>query len=174
MNKVIIKTEKLKRMLENVKNGVSREMFRPVFTGIYIESEKTKLTMTSCDGYRLFTDNCEVSEGDEFKVIVPVFRIPKNAEIETIIETDNDFVTFNFGEEKYSYKVIKGEFIDWRPMFKKENTFSITFNAKLLQEALKGEKEVRLEFSDSLSPVLINGRKLVLPMRPRSQEVNNV
>lgn len=171
MNKVIIKTEKLKRMLENVKNGVSREMFRPAFTGIYIESEKTKLTMTTCDGYRIFTDNCEVVEGDEFKVIVPVFRIPRNAEIETVIETDNDFVTFNFGQEKHSYKIIEGKFIDWRSMFKKENTFSIVFNAKLLQETLKGEKgEVCLEFSDSLSPMFINGRKLVLPMRPKSQE----
>lgn len=170
MNKVITKTENLKRMLENVKNGASKELFRPAFTGIYIEAEKTKLTMTTCDGYKLFTDNCEITEGDEFKVIVPIFRIPRNAEKETVIEVDNEFVTFNFGEEKHSYRIIKGEFIEYKSMFKKENNFSITFNAKLLREALKGEKEVCLEFSDSLSPVLINGRKLVLPMRPKGRE----
>ena len=170
MNKVITKTENLKLMLENVKNGASKELFRPAFTGIYIEAEKTKLTMTTCDGYKLFTDNCEITEGDEFKVIVPIFRIPRNAEKETVIEVDNEFVTFNFGEEKHSYRIIKGEFIEYKSMFKKENNFSITFNAKLLREALKGEKEVCLEFSDSLSPVLINGRKLVLPMRPKGRE----
>lgn len=170
MNKVIIKTENLKRMLENVKNGASKELFRPAFTGIYIEAEKTKLIMTTCDGYKLFTDNCEITEGDEFKAIVPIFGVPKNAEKETVIEVDNEFVTFNFGEEKHSYRIIKGEFIEYKSMFKKESIFSITFNAKLLQEALKGEKEVHLEFSDSLSPVLINGRKLVLPMRPKGRE----
>lgn len=122
--------------------------------------------MTTCDGYRIFTDNCDIENGDNFKVIVPIFKIPKIADIETIIEVDGEFVTFNFGEEKYSYKIIEGEFIDWRHHFEKENTFKIFFNPKLLLEALKGEEErVCLEFSDSVSPVFINGRKLVLPLR---------
>lgn len=169
MKKVIIETENLKRALENVKNGVSKEEFRPAFTGIYIESEKTKLTMTTCDGYKLFTDNCEVLDGDDFNVIVPVFEIPKSAEKETIIEIDNEYATFNFGQEKHNYKIIEGEFIDWKPLFNKANTFSIIFNAKYLQEALKSEKgEVRLEFSDDVSPIFINGRKLVLPIKHRN------
>lgn len=171
MNTVIIETEKLKRMLKNVKNGASKELFRPIFTGIYIESEKTKLTMTACDGYKLFTDNCDIENGDEFNVIVPIFKIPKNAEKETIIEVDNEFITFNFGEEKHSYKIIKGEFIDWRHLFNKENTFSIIFNTKYLQEALKDEEgQVCLEFSDNISPMFINGRKLILPMRRKEND----
>ncbi len=169
MKKVIIETENLKRALENVKNGVSKEEFRPVFTGICMEVENIKLTMTTCDGYKLFTDNCDVIKGDEFKVVVPVFKIPKNTKKQTIIEIDNEFITFNFGEEKHSYKIIEGEFIDWKPLFNKANTFSIIFNAKYLQEALKSEKgEVRLEFSDDVSPIFINGRKLVLPIKHRS------
>lgn len=171
MSKVTVETEKLKSMLENVKNGVSKEQFRPAFTGIYIESEKTKLTMTTCDGYKLFTDNCDVLDGNEFKAIVPVFKIPKSAEKETIIEIDNEYVTFDFGQEKHSYKTIKGDFIDWKPLFDKKSTFSIVFNSKYLQQALKSEKgQVCLEFSDNISPVFINGRKLVLPMRPRDTE----
>ena len=169
MKKVIIETESLKRVLKNVKYGVSKEEFRPIFTGICMEVENAKLTMTTCDGYKLFTDNCDITEGNEFKVIVPIFKIPRNAYKETIIEIDNEFATFNFGEEKHGYRIIKGEFIDWKPLFDKTNTFSIIFNAKYLQEALKSEKgEVRLEFSDNVSPIFINGKKLVLPIRPRS------
>lgn len=165
MNKIIIETERLKKVLENVKNGISKGKFRPVFTGIYIEVENKKLTMTTCDGYKLFTDNCDILEGNDIKVVVPVFKIPKSAEKNTIIEMENEFVTFNFGQERYGYKIIEGEFIDWKPLFNKKNTFSIIFNAKYLQEALKGEKgEVYLEFSDNRNPIFINGRKLVLPI----------
>ncbi|MCI8273287.1 MAG: hypothetical protein HFJ55_04305 [Clostridia bacterium] len=165
MKKVIIETEKLKKVLENVKNGTSKEEFRPVFTGIFIEIENLELTMTTCDGYKIFTDSCNIVGGNNFKVVVPVFKIPKSAEKQTIIEVYNDFITFNYGQEKYSYKIIEGEFIDWKPLFKKENTFSIIFNSKYLQDALKNEKgEIHLEFSDNRSPVFINGRKLVLPI----------
>lgn len=171
MKKVTIETEKLKRMLKNVKDGASKMLFRPAFTGIYIEAKKTKLTMTTCDGYKIFTDNCDIKNGDNFKVISPIFKIPKEADAETIIEVDSEFITFNFGQEKHSYKIIEGEFIDWRQHFKKENTFKIYFNPKLLQEALKGEKErVCLEFSDSEAPMFINGRKLVLPLRVKQDE----
>lgn len=166
MKKIIIETQNLKRVLENVKHGVSKEKFRPVFTGICMEVENLKLTMITCDGYKLFTDNCNITEGDEFKVVVPIFEIPKNTDKEVIIEVNNEFITFDFGEQKQSYKIIKGEYIDYKPFFNKTNTFSIIFNAKYLQQALKSEKgEVLLEFSDDASPVFINNKKLVLPIK---------
>lgn len=176
MNKVIVKTEDLKRILESVKNGTSKEKFRPVFTGIYIEIEKTTLTMVACDGYKLFTSNCEIISGNEFKVITPIFKIPKNAEKETVIQVDNEFITFDFTNEKHTFRTIKGEFIDWKSMLNKQNTFKIRFNPKYLQDALKGEKgPVDLEFSDDISPVVIygNGKKLVLPMRRLEEKEKN-
>lgn len=173
MNRVIIKTEDLKRVLETVKSGTSKELCRPVLTGIYIEVEKTTLTMVTCDGYKLFTSSCEIVEGNEFKVVTPIFKIPRSAEKETIIEVDNEFITFDFTNEKHTFKTIKGDFIDWKSLFNKKNTFKIRFNPKYLQDALKGETGiVELEFSDDISPVFItgNGKKLVLPLRPRDEE----
>ena len=170
MKKVIIKTDDLKQMLNSVKNGVSKEGFRPVLNGIYIEINGTTLTMVSCDGYKLFTSSCEIVEGEEFTAIVPVFKIPKCVCKQTIIEIDNDFVTFDFEEEKHTYKLIKGDFIDWKPLFNKENTFKISFNVKYLQDTLKGENGViDLEFSDNKSPMFVNGKKLVLPVRPKEE-----
>ncbi len=173
MNKVIVKTQELKRVLETVKSGVSKQLFRPAFTGIYIEVEGTMLTMVTCDGYKLFTSSCEIVEGNEFNTITPIFKIPKSAEKESTIEVDNGFITFDFINEKHTFRTIKGDFIDWKSMFNKQNTFKINFNPKLLQDALKGETGmVELEFSDSLSPMLVlgNGKKLVLPMRPKKDE----
>ncbi len=166
MSKVIVKTEDLRRILKNVKNGVSK-LERPLVSkGIRIEVKKTTLTMITCDGYKILTSSCEIIEGEEFTAITPIFRIPKNASENTIIEIDKEVITFDYQEEKQILKLIKGEFINWESFFNREINFKISFNVKLLQDALKGEEGViNLDFSDSKSPMFINGKKLVLPVR---------
>ena len=218
MRKVIIETNKLKEMLESVKNAVSKEEFRPIFTGILLEAVDKKLTMTTCDGYKLFTNTCELIKGNNFTVTSPIFSIPKGTEentedgeefvkssIERIlvielykikevkidendeeeigqqeevkgteenteIEIDGKFITFNFGNVKYSYKIIEGEFIDYKKLINRESKFSIRFNPKLLIQALRSSKGiVEIYFAGDRDAVIIkeinneNNQKYVLP-----------
>ena len=129
---IVIETKKLKEMLDNVKNATSKDESRPVFKGILLEAEGTKLTMTACDGYKLFTSSSELIEGDRFEKIIPLFTIPKGAEAETKIEVEEDIISFDFGNVKYSYKTIKGEFIDYKKLLRRDSDFSIRFNNKPL------------------------------------------
>ena len=158
MRKVIIETNKLKEMLESVKNAVSKEEFRPIFTGILLEAVDKKLTMTTCDGYKLFTNTCELIKGNNFTVTSPIFSI------------DGKFITFNFGNLKYSYKIIEGEFIDYKKLINRESKFSIRFNPKLLIQALRSSKGiVEIYFAGDRDAVIIkeinneNNQKYVLP-----------
>ena len=165
MSKVSVRTEDLKRMLEKVKRGVSKEEIRPVFNGICIEVKEKYLTLITCDGYKLFTSCCEIIEGKEFTAISPVFYIPKNADKITTIEVDEEFIIFDFKNERHNLKLIKGEFIDYKSLFNRESNLKISFDVKYLLDALKGEKGiVDLEFSNNRSPMFINGSKLVLPI----------
>lgn len=102
MKRIIVETKKLKEMLDNVKNAVSKDECRPAFTGICFEATGKILTMITCDGYKLFTSSCELIEGDNFTIISPVFTIFKGAEKTTIIEIDDnkEVITFDFGNVK--------------------------------------------------------------------------
>lgn len=172
MGKVVIETWKLKEMLKNVKHAVSKECYRPVFTGILLESNKKELSMVTCDGYKLFKSVCEVIEGNKFRAIVPLFSIPKETNENTIIETRKGFVKFDFGSVKQIYKIIEGEFLNYNPLLERENKFSIRFNSKLLKEALiNSQGIVELYFCGDTDAMIIediNNKKnvkLILPYR---------
>ena len=150
MKKIIIETKQLKEMLESVKNAASKEEFRPIFKGVLLEATNTKLSMTTCDGYKLFTNTCELIEGS---------------------------IIFNFGNVKYSYKTITGDFIDYRNLLNRESNFSIRFNSKLLLEALRTSKGiVEMYFAGDREAVIIkeieneNSQKLVLPCSKGREE----
>lgn len=177
MKKIIIETKQLKEMLESVKNAASKEEFRPIFKGVLLEATNTKLSMTTCDGYKLFTNTCELIEGSSFTVISPMFSIPKGAEENTEIKINKEFIIFNFGNVKYSYKTITGDFIDYRNLLNRESNFSIRFNSKLLLEALRTSKGiVEMYFAGDREAVIIkeieneNSQKLVLPCSKGREE----
>lgn len=171
MGRVVIETKKLKEMLKNVRHAISKGSFRPVYTGILLESDKKELSMVTCDGYKLFKSVSEVMEGNKFKVVVPLFSIPKEADDNTIIETRKGFVKFDFGSVKQIYKIIEGEFIDYKPLLIRENKFSIIFDSKYLKEALTNSQgRVQLYFCGDRDAVIIedtlnkNNQKYVLPI----------
>lgn len=173
MGKVIIETQKLKEMLKNVRYAISKERFRPIFTGILLESTKTELSMVTCDGYKLFKSVSEVIEGNKFKTIVPLFTIPKEADYNTIIETRKGFVKFDFGNVKQIYKTIEGDFLDYKPLLERENKFSIRFNSKLLKDTLINTQGIiELYFSTDREAMIIediNNKKNIKYILPCSK-----
>lgn len=173
MKQIIIETKKLKELLENTRKAVSKEEWRLSLTGILFEVIGKKLTMTACDGYKLFTSSCELIKGDNFSAIVPVFTIFKCAEESTVIKIDDnkEFITFDFGNVKISYKTIKGDFIEWKKLFKRKNEFSIRFNPKFLKQAISNSKgTIEMYFAGDRDAVIIqeleneNNRKYILPI----------
>lgn len=171
MGKVVIETKKLKEMLKSVKHAVSKLPYRPAFTGILIESNAQELTMVACDGYKLFMSNKEIVEGTKFKAIVPMFDIPKDAEENTSIEVRRGLVKFDFGNVEHRYKIIEGDFVDYKSLLERKNKFSIRFNPAFLREALTNAKGiVELYFTEDREGVIIEdisnrkNKKLVLPM----------
>lgn len=171
MKKISIATQILKNMLKNVKNAASKAENRPVFKGILLEVEEKELTMVTCDGYKLFTSNCKLIEGDNLSTIIPVFTIPAWADKVTRIEIDDNFITFDFGNVKYSYKLIKGEFIDWKNIIRRESDFSIRFNAEYLKQAFSNTSgTIELYFKSDRDAMIIEelenrkNKKYILPI----------
>lgn len=170
MKKIIIETKKLKEMLESVKGACSKEDFRPIFKGILLEVEGKRLTMTACDGCVLFTNSCELIKGDSFTTNIPIFEIPKGAAEETEIELEEEYINFNFRNVRYSYKILIGEFIDYKSYLRRISIFSIRFNSKLLIKALRNSKGiVEMYFAGDKDAVIIkeiqneDNQKYVLP-----------
>lgn len=171
MKKISIETKKLKEMLENVKNAASKAENRPIFKGILFEIEEKELTMVTCDGYKLFASTCDLIEGENLSVIIPVFTIPAWANKITQIEIDDNLIIFDFGNVRYSYKLIEGEFIDWKKIIQRESNFSIRFNAEFLKQALAHTSgTIELYFKGDRDAMIIENvedkkiKKYILPI----------
>ena len=179
MGKIIIETSKFKNMIESVKGAV--DLKSDWFNCIYIQTDTSKrLTMTACDGYKIFTNRCDVVECTELDLYIPVIKIPKGADEQTIIEIDNEQINFNFGNVVMSYKRTIGKFGELQHFFKRENKFKIRINPKFLKDALKNMKaSVDLQFCNDDDAIIIqnsentNEQKFILPIKRNFEREDN-
>lgn len=77
---------------------------------------------------------------------------------------------------RYSYKILIGEFIDYKSYLRRISMFSIRFNPKLLTKALRNSKGiVEMYFAGDRDAVIIkeieneDNQKYVLPFSKNSQ-----
>ncbi len=168
MKKVVVKTKKLQKILNYVKYAVNKDdSHNNIANGIYVEVKNNWLDMATCNGFMLLSDYCEV-EGDDFKCVIPVFKIPKKSNELTIIEVHKDIVVIDFGIEKIEIEKIKNKNFNWKSILKMPKNFvEISVNSKYLKKALKGETgEVNLKIAlgTRCSPLYINCQSMVLPI----------
>ncbi|MBR1540713.1 MAG: hypothetical protein IJ629_06150 [Clostridia bacterium] len=178
MGKIVIKTEKIDEMIKSVKHATDNTgLYLGEFNGIWLKADgKSEITMITCDGHRLFMNKCKVEKCTKFNVVIPVIKIPKDVAAITIIETRLDFVSFDFGNVKMTYRSHnpeRFEKLEIDSFLKRENKFSICVNPNYLKDALKNMNNmIELKFGRSDTDGIIiqdctneNEIKYVLPMR---------
>lgn len=177
--KAKVQTIDLKRVLNSIKKSVSKDYRRDLYTNIKIECDTKALRIISCDGYRLAYNQCLTIHSDKFECLIPFFLIPKNASEYTELVLENNILTIDFGIYKISYKVIEGDYLDYKKIIRNETNFKIGFDPLLMKEILSTFKEpVELAFNinNNCAPVIIsnstdeNHKAIVLPYRLKDSE----
>jgi DNA polymerase III sliding clamp (beta) subunit (PCNA family) len=145
--------------------------------------ESCSCTAAAIDGHRFSVERCEcVSVDGDFKAyIMPGIRkVGKKSDV--ILILNNGRFLIQDGEAITGYKQPQGTFYEYRAVLQginaRENKYMISFNGKLLMEAVHsalitdggfGRNPITLEFAGEHAPIVLrtgkDNVKIVMPMR---------
>ncbi len=119
---------------------------RPIFTGIYLDYSKGKLTITATDGFRLSEKTIDLDNGSEdFKVVIPAKILMEVAKIFSSSQEPVNF-TLNQGENLALFKsedtsvatrVLDGDYPDYKKIIPTEHVIKASFSSLDFLEAVK-------------------------------------
>lgn len=161
---VFIRNE-LRNAIEAVKPALSKDISKPILTGIHFKFSKGVCRLTACNGYMFLQEHVLYSGKDEGEFIIPYINIKTGDEDIRLEFSDEEAVLDYMDGYKTMVPVIKGEYINVdgaKP--KGEPEFSILINPRLLENALKkinsqGGLPVRMNFYGKHKPVVITPPK---------------
>lgn len=119
---------------------------RPIFTGIYMDYSKNKLTVTATDGFRLSEKTIKI-QGDiaDFRVVIPaktlveVGRIFSSSQepIEFTLNQNENLGLFKSEDTLIATRVIDGDYPDYKKIIPTEHIIKANFDTMQFAEAVK-------------------------------------
>lgn len=161
---VFIRNE-LRNAVEAVKPALSKDISRPILTGIHFKFSKGVCRLTACNGYTFLQEQVLYTGWGEGEFIIPYIKIKTGNEYMRL-ELSNEEAVFDYREgTKLSVSVIEGKYInvdDAKP--EGEPVFSILIKPQLLVNALKkinpqSGLPVRMNFYGKNEPIVITPLK---------------
>lgn len=152
---VFIKNE-LRNAIEAVRPALSKDISKPILTGIHFKFSNGVCRLTACNCYIFLQEYVLYSGEDEGEFIIPYINI-KTGDEEAVLDYMDGY--------KITVPIIKGKYINVdsaKPGGEPE--FSILINPRLLENALKkinsqGGLPVRMNFYGKHKPVVITPPK---------------
>jgi DNA polymerase-3 subunit beta len=132
----------LKQMWASVAHAVSKDLTRPIFTGVLLEVAGNKLRMVATDTYRLAAvERAIESEGKDSQVIIPGNVLDKYVphlagHEEVKVEIGKNRVTFTVPGMIVSCRTISGQYPPYRQVIPKEYSTSFVVNGREFIAAL--------------------------------------
>ncbi len=118
----------LKRLCQQLLFSVSVDEKRPVLTGINFEINGDKITLVSCDGFRLSIRNETVKSDELMKFIVPgrtlseLMKLLDDSDDIISVELTNKHIIMHFDNLYFFSRLIEGEYIDYLKPIPKDTT----------------------------------------------------
>lgn len=122
------------------------EESRPVFTGVYINSDGKKVTIASTDGFRLSEKIVELkNEAEPFQTIIPaktmleIARVFSNASepVQFAFSPEENLALFKADDTTIATRILSGEYPDYKRIIPDEKTLTATFATAEFIEAVK-------------------------------------
>jgi len=119
---------------------------RPIFTGIYLNYTKNKLTVTSTDGFRLSEKLLSI-KGDvqDFSVVIPAKTVSEVAKIfaassepiSFVLNPEENLALFKAEDTLIATRIIDGEYPDYKKIIPTEHVVKAQFNSFEFTEAVR-------------------------------------
>ncbi|NMB91302.1 DNA polymerase III subunit beta [candidate division WWE3 bacterium] len=119
---------------------------RPVFTGIYFNYSKGKLTITSTDGFRLSEKILNMKGNvDDFSVVIPAKTIVEVAKIfvasqepiSFVLNQDENLALFKSEDTLIATRILDGQYPDYKKIIPSEHVVKAIFNSPEFTEAVR-------------------------------------
>lgn len=181
--RLYIVADSFQNMIAKVSTASTTDTMRPIFTGIYLETNKEKqLNMVATDTHRLAFSSINLPE--QVREIEPTsLVIPTKAltEITRLIEDEDEFITIKIGKNQVLFelgeihiltRIIEGKFPDYKQVIPNNYSTRIKANTQLLLEAVDRATILAQNNSKIYSNVLkITTKGDTLIIEARSQEI---
>ena len=140
--RVSVKADLLRQMVDRVAFSAATDESRPVLTGVLAELTSQSLTFAAADGYRLSVASVELEKGPEkpVSVIIParalqeLARIAGEETVEMLISPDRNQVFCQLKDVELVSQLVEGTFPDYRQIIPKTwTTKTIVNTADFLQ-----------------------------------------
>lgn len=109
----------LKRACQQVLFSVALDDKKPVLTGVLFELSGSKMTLVSCDGFRLSICRESVVSSEMLRFIVPgktlndLIKLLEDSEEKIKIELTAKHLIVHFGDIYFFSRLVEGEYIDY-------------------------------------------------------------
>lgn len=136
-------------MFDRVRRAASKDLSRPVLTGVWVRAEDGRLTLAATDSYRMST--CETSVDDvTFDAVIPVsvmqLAVANATDVMTISASESQ-VVFDCGRTTYVSRRIEGAFPDIKMLMPRSCGTRVSLCPQDMAQALK-----RVEAMASANP----------------------
>lgn len=145
-NKIILPQAMLKKMISRTIFAVSKDDSRQSLTGCFLESKGNNITMVAIDGFRMALR--KTFAGEDFPAmsyIIPGKALNEAAKIfddktedeEVIIYSSENHLLFDIGHVRIVSRLIKGQFVAYESIIKKNPLSVMTVNRKSFLDAIE-------------------------------------
>jgi len=118
---------------------------KPVLTGINFKAEKEKLSLCSCDGYRISYCESKILKGNELKesfivpgkTVIELLKLIDDSDEPIKIELGRKHIIFSFGSLIFFSRLIDGEYVDFERTVPKVFKTYVTVNKSDLISAIE-------------------------------------
>jgi len=135
-DRVRIKPDLLRQMIDQVAFAAATDESRPVLTGVLADVASDRLTFAAADGYRLSVSSIALEEGPQqpISVIIParalqeLRRISGEEEnaIEMLVAPNRSQVFFHMSDVDLVSQLVQGTFPDYRQIIPKSSNTKVT------------------------------------------------
>lgn len=121
----------LKRLCQQVLFSVSVDEKRPVLTGVNFEINGDKLTIVSCDAFRLSIRHETIQSDELMKFIVPgrtlseLMKLLDDSDENIVVELTNKHIIMHFDNLYFFSRLIEGEYLDYLKPIPKDTTIEV-------------------------------------------------
>ncbi len=128
----------LKKLCQQLLFSVSIDEKRPVLTGINFEINSEKMTLVSCDGFRVSIRHENVKCEEFIKFIVPgrtlseLLKLLDDSDEEIMIELTNKHIIMHFDNISFFSRLVEGDYIDYLRPIPKDTTVEVKVNLDAL------------------------------------------
>ena len=119
---------------------------RPIFTGVYINFSKNKLTVACTDGFRLSEKTLSIKSNlDDFTVVIPTKTLVEVAKIfatsiepiEFVLNKDENLALFKSEDTMIATRILDGEYPDYKRIIPSESMVKVEFISEEFAEAVR-------------------------------------